>query len=124
MKIRQYFILVLLLTLVGFSGSALAEEALEEAAGVYFEDVPDIEYLQFASGEVVEFDAETGAAQVKFYLDEQGNPSEALTTLQLDEYTEITDGEVSLDLTSVTPGKEVDVEFDARSMKVTYIFVY
>lgn len=88
------------------------------------EALPDIENLDFASGEVVTFDAATGALSVKIYLDSAGNANEQTLALTVDASTEITNGENDLKTDSLVPAAEVDVEYDIRTKKATYIFIY
>ena len=86
--------------------------------------LPDIENLDFASGEVVSFDAASGALSVKIYLDSAGNANEQTLALSVDQSTEITNGETDLKSDSLVPAAEVDVEYDVRTKKATYIFIY
>ncbi len=86
--------------------------------------LPDIENLDFASGEVVSFDAASGNLSVKVYLDSAGNANEQTLALTVDSATEITNGETDLHNDSLKPATEVDVEYDVRTKKATYIFVY
>ena len=44
--------------------------------------------------------------------------------VNVDENTDITDGEQDRDLKSLSVGTEVDVEYDPATNKATYIFVY
>ncbi len=97
--------------------AAAAQPAAEQA-------LPDIENLDFASGEVVSFDAANGALSVKIYLDSAGNANEQTLALTVDPSTEITNGENDLKVDSLVPAAEVDVEYDVRTKKATYIFIY
>ena len=85
---------------------------------------PDIENLDFASGEIVSFDAATGALSVKVYLDSAGNANEQTLALAVDGKTEITNGETDLKTDALVAAAEVDVEYDVRTKKATYIFIY
>jgi len=81
-------------------------------------------HLEFSSGEVVTFEKATRNLQVHIYLDSEGNASETTLSLQIGDFTEITDGEKNLSPEFLTSGKEVDVEYDSDKMEATYIFVY
>ena len=61
---------------------------------------------------------------VKVYLDSAGEANEQTLALAVDGETEITDGENELKSDALVNGAEVDVEYDTRSKKATYIFVY
>ena len=81
------------------------------------------ENLEFVSGEIGAVDMTAKTATIKLYSDTE-NVGEKTVTVHLDDATDITDGEKDRDLKSLTPGTEVDVEYDPASSKATYIFVY
>ena len=81
------------------------------------------ENLEFVSGEIGALDVAAKTATIKLYSDTE-NAGEKTVTVHLDDATDITDGEKDRDLKSLTPGTEVDVEYDPASSKATYIFVY
>lgn len=100
--------------------AALTAPAAEEAdAGE-----AAVEALDFASGEIVAFDAASGKLDVKVYLDAEGNASEQTLSVTVDAQTEITSGDEPLKTDALTKGAEVDVEYDTSSKKATYIFIY
>ncbi len=82
------------------------------------------ENLEFVSGEVTSIDEAAKKMTVKLYGDTEDAATDKILTVTLDENTDVTDGEKDRDLKSLTPGTEVDVEYDATSSKATYIFVY
>ena len=92
--------------------------------GTPAEKLPDVENLDFASGEVVTLDPATGKLDVKIYLDAAGNANEQTMSLTVDPSTEITNGETDLKTDALKAGAEIDVEYDVRTKKATYIFVY
>ena len=95
--------------------------APEQPAG---ENLPALENLDFASGEILTFDAPSGKIDVKVYLDANGEANEQTLSLKADNQTEITDGENELKTDALVKGAEVDVEYDTRTKAATYIFVY
>ena len=104
---------------------ASAEEAAPQApAAAAEENLPALENLDFASGEIVSFDGQSGKMDVKVYLDSAGEANEQTLALAVDGETEITDGENELKNDALVNGAEVDVEYDTRNKKATYIFVY
>jgi hypothetical protein len=82
------------------------------------------ENLEFISGEVSSIDATAKTVTVKLYGETENNANDKILTVNVDEATDITDGEKDRDLASLAAGTEVDVEYDPASNKATYIFVY
>jgi hypothetical protein len=80
--------------------------------------------LEFISGEISAADATAKSVTVKLYGETENAASEKMLTVSVDDTTDITDGEKDRDLKSLTPGTEVDVEYDPATKKATYIFVY
>lgn len=107
----------------------IAEEAapaeLEETAPV-LETAPAVptDNLEFISGEISAVDPSAKTVTVKLYGETEAAATDKLLTITLEDTTDITDGEKDRDLQSLTPGTEVDVEYDPASKKATYIFVY
>jgi hypothetical protein len=113
------------MVVLGFAAPAVfAEETAAPAATEAAEGLPDLENLDFASGEIVSFDTGNGKLDVKVYLDSAGEANEQVLALVVDNETEITDGENELKTDALAKGSEVDVEYDTRSKKATYIFIY
>ena len=116
---------------VSFAAPASAEDvpaapavpAGEEQAAPA-EDLPALENLDFASGEILTFDGASGKMDVKVYLDANGEANEQTLSLKVENQTEITDGENELKTDALAKGAEVDVEYDTRTKAATYIFVY
>src|SRR5258706_10342838 len=79
------------------------------------ENLPALENLDFASGEILTFDAPSGKIDVKVYLDANGEANEQTLSLKVDNQTEITDGENELKTDALVKGAEVDVEYDTRT---------
>jgi hypothetical protein len=82
------------------------------------------ENLEFVSGEVTSIDETAKTVTLKLYGDTEDAANDKVLTVSLDDNTDVTDGEKDRDLKSLTAGTEVDVEYDAKSNKATYIFVY
>ena len=61
---------------------------------------------------------------VRLYGENEDKASEKVLTVNIDENTDITDGEQDRELKSLAAGTEVDVEYDPATNKTTYIFVY
>jgi hypothetical protein len=80
--------------------------------------------LEFVSGEISALDEANKSITVKLYGEAEANASNKTLTVSVDTTTDITDGEKDRDLKSLTPGTEVDVEYDPATKKATYIFVY
>ncbi len=80
--------------------------------------------LEFISGEVSAMDEAAKTVSVRLYGENEDKASEKVLTVNVDENTDITDGEQDRDLKSLTAGTEVDVEYDPATNKATYIFVY
>jgi len=81
------------------------------------------ENLEFVSGEVTALDEAAKKVTVKLYGETEETKEKAIT-IEVDEATDITDGEKDRDLKSLAAGTEVDVEYDPATTKATYIFVY
>lgn len=122
MNYVRVFVSVIFLLGVIWIPTAFAEEAAPVDEVV--ESLPALENLDFASGEVTAYDAGSGKMDIKVYLDAAGNANEQLLTLAVGNDTEITDGENDLKADALVKGAEVDVEYDTRNNKATYIFVY
>lgn len=99
-----------------------AVPALEPAPPV--QDVTLADNLEFISGEVSEMDEAGKTVSVRLYGETEEAASDKVLKVNVDENTDITDGEQDRDLKSLTAGTEVDVEYDPTSNKATYIFVY
>jgi len=82
------------------------------------------ENLEFVSGEISAADAAAKTITVKLYGETENEPKEKSIVVNVDETTDITDGEKDRDFKSLASGTEVDVEYDPTSNKATYIFVY
>ncbi len=82
------------------------------------------ENLEFVSGEVSTVDPVTKSVTVKLYGETENNTTDKTLTVSTDASTDITDGEKDRELTSLSAGTEVDVEYDPTTKKATYIFVY
>jgi len=83
-----------------------------------------LDSLDFASGEISAFNATSGVLDVKVYLDVAGDAKERTVSLNVDQTTEITDGEADLKADSLKPNAEIDVEYDTTNNKATYIYIY
>jgi hypothetical protein len=83
-----------------------------------------VDNLEFISGEVAEMDEAAKTVSVRLYGDAEEAASDKVLKVNVDENTDITDGEQDRDLKSLTAGTEVDVEYDPATNKATYIFVY
>lgn len=84
---------------------------------------PAAENLEFVSGEITAMDEAAKTLTVKLY-GETEEKSEKMITVEVDDVTDITDGEKDRELKSLAAGTEVDVEYDPATKKATYIFVY
>ena len=82
------------------------------------------ENLEFVSGEVSAIDAAAKSVTVKLYGETEETTTDQTLTVTTDDSTDITDGEKDRELTSLSAGTEVDVEYDPANKKATYIFVY
>lgn len=80
--------------------------------------------LEFISGEVTALDEAAKSITVKLYGETEQGAAEKNITVTVDDATDITDGEKDRDLKSLAAGTEVDVEYDSKTNKATYIFVY
>lgn len=80
--------------------------------------------LEFISGEVSALDEAAKSITVKLYGETEQAAAEKTLSVTVDDATDITDGEKDRDLKSLTAGTEVDVEYDSKTNKATYIFVY
>lgn len=80
--------------------------------------------LEFISGEVTALDEAAKAITVKLYGETEQGAAEKTIAVTVDDATDITDGEKDRDLKSLAAGTEVDVEYDSKTNKATYIFVY
>lgn len=101
------------------------EPAAMDAAPVAMEeDTLDQDNLEFVSGEVSAADEAAQSVTVKLYGETEQDAMDKTLTVKLDETTDITDGEKDRDIKSLTAGTEVDVEYDPKTSKATYIFVY
>lgn len=85
---------------------------------------PAADNLEFVSGEISSVDEAAKSITVKLYGENENQANDKILTVTLDSATDITDGEKDRDLKSLTPGTEVDVEYDPATKKATYIFVY
>ncbi|MBI4352873.1 MAG: hypothetical protein HY593_03000 [Candidatus Omnitrophica bacterium] len=94
------------------------------AEGTVVEEPSATENLEFVSGEVSGVDEAAKTITVKLYGETEGETAEKMLTVNVDENTDITDGEKDRELKSLTAGTEVDVEYDPASKKATYVFVY
>ena len=121
---RRAFIVFSVLSFLIAPFASAEEAAPQEPAAAAEENLPALENLDFASGEIVSFDGQSGKMDVKVYLDSAGEANEQTLALAVDGETEITDGENELKSDALINGAEVDVEYDTRSKKATYIFVY
>lgn len=83
-----------------------------------------LDNLDFASGEIVSFDAASGKLDVKVYLDGTGDAKEQTISLTVGDGTEITSGENDLKSDALKTGAEIDVEYDTTNKKATYVFIY
>lgn len=95
-----------------------------EAPVIIEENALDQENLEFVSGEVSAVDEAAQSVTVKLYGETEQDATDKTLTVKLDETTDITDGEKDRDAKSLTAGTEVDVEYDPKTSKATYIFVY
>jgi hypothetical protein len=103
----------------------VTEPATEVSAEAANDDgEPSAENLEFISGEISSVDETAQTITVKLYGESDDASNDKILTVKLDSTTDITDGEKDRDLKSLTPGTEVDVEYDSTSNKATYIFVY
>ena len=125
--------LLFLVALVAlFAGISYAEDAAptEPAAPVVVPtpteegDAAVTDNLEFISGEVSALDEAAKSVSVRLYGENEDKASDKVLTVNVDENTDITDGEQDRDLKSLTAGTEVDVEYDPTTNKATYIFVY
>lgn len=80
--------------------------------------------LEFISGEVTALDEAAKSITVKLYGETEQGAAEKNISVTVDDATDITDGEKDRDLKSLAAGTEVDVEYDSKTNKATYIFVY
>lgn len=80
--------------------------------------------LEFISGEVTALDEAAKSITVKLYGETEQGAAEKTISVTVDDATDITDGEKDRDLKSLAAGTEVDVEYDSKTNKATYIFVY
>jgi predicted lipid-binding transport protein (Tim44 family) len=88
------------------------------------EEAINTENLEFISGEVTAADEAAKTVTIKLYGETEADANQKILTVKVDETTDITDGEKDRDTKSLSPGTEVDVEYDPASSKATYIFVY
>ena len=100
-----------------------AASALEAALPVIEEAVVS-DNLEFISGEVSAMDDVAKTVSVRLYGENEDKASEKVLMVNVDENTDITDGEQDRELKSLIAGTEVDVEYDPATNKATYIFVY
>jgi hypothetical protein len=82
------------------------------------------ENLEFISGEITGIDEAAKSVTVKLYGETENAANDKILTVSIEGTTDITDGEKDRDLKSLTAGTEVDVEYDPKTGKATYIFVY
>ena len=80
--------------------------------------------LEFVSGEVTAVNETAKTLSVKLYGETENSTENKTLIVAVDDSTDITDGEKDRELKSLTPGTEVDAEYDPASNKATYIFVY
>ncbi len=105
---------------------AVIPAALEAVSSANEEAAPvaaQTENLEFVSGEIAALDEAAKKVTVKLYGETEGSKEKSVT-IEIDDTTDITDGEKDRDIKSLVVGTEVDVEFDPTSSKATYIFVY
>lgn len=95
-------------------------QAAEEAA----KTAEAADNLEFVSGEVSATNEAAKSVTVKLYGETDNEPTEKTLTVTIDESTDITDGETDKDIKALAAGTEVDVEYDPKTNKATYIFVY
>ena len=88
------------------------------------QDTTLVDNLEFISGEISELDEASKAVSVRLYGENENATSDKVLKVNVDENTDITDGEQDRDLKSLSVGTEVDVEYDPATNKATYIFVY
>ncbi len=121
--------LVLVFVMVLFAGVSRAEDAVVTppavaAATPAAEEAVVTDNLEFISGEVSAMDDAAKTVSVRLYGEIGDKASEKVLMVNVDENTDITDGEQDRELKSLTAGTEVDVEYDPITNKATYIFVY
>ncbi len=138
--------LVVLIAIALFAGVSYAEDAVAPAATEAAAVVPAAEpapapsepivaapdqeaatvtdNLEFISGEVSALDEAAKTVSVRLYGENEDKASDKVLSVNVDENTDITDGEQDRELKSLTAGTEVDVEYDPATNKATYIFVY
>ncbi|MCG3176055.1 MAG: hypothetical protein MOGMAGMI_00993 [Candidatus Omnitrophica bacterium] len=144
MKKAFFWVLMLMFTIVPAGSVWSAEEAAPaEAAAAPVEAAPVepapavdaaaeqavlepelADNLEFISGEVTALDEASKSITVKLYGETEQGAAEKSITVTIDDASDITDGEKDRDLKSLTAGTEVDVEYDSKTNKATYIFVY
>lgn len=100
----------------------VAEAAAAAPAAV--ETPAQTDNLEFVSGEVSASNEAAKSVTVKLYGETDNEPTEKTITVTIDENTDITDGETDKDIKALNVGTEVDVEYDPKTNKATYIFVY
>lgn len=105
------------------AAAAVAESAVPTPAPVA-DETNLTDNLEFISGEVSAMDEAAKTVSVRLYGENEDKASEKVLTVNVDENTDITDGEQDRDLKSLAAGTEVDVEYDPATNKATYIFVY
>ncbi len=111
-------------TPVAETAPAAAEVAEPAPLAETLPAVPAVDNLEFISGEVSAIDPAAKTVTVKLYGEAENAATDKLVTITLDDTTDITDGEKDRELKTLTPGTEVDVEYDPATKKATYIFVY
>ena len=125
--------LVLMLMMVLFASASFAEDTpapaattplTPETAVAAAEETALTDNLEFISGEVSAMDEAAKTVSVRLYGENEDKASEKVLTVNIDENTDITDGEQDRELKSLAAGTEVDVEYDPATNKTTYIFVY
>jgi hypothetical protein len=131
----------LLILFLAFSGAAAAQEAPETESPRAEEITADapmpapmpeadaqestlVDNLEFISGEISELDENARTVSVRLYGENENTTSEKVLKVNVDDNTDITDGEQDRDLKSLSTGTEVDVEYDPATNLATYIFVY
>ena len=101
-----------------------APAPVEAVAPPAAEDAAVTDNLEFISGEVSAMDEAAKTVSVRLYGENEDKASGKVLTVNVDENTDITDGEQDRELKSLASGTEVDVEYDPATNKATYIFVY
>ncbi len=111
-------------TAPALDAAPVATELTEPAPLAEAVPAPAIDNLEFISGEISVVDPAAKTVTVKLYGETENAATDKLLVISLEDTTDITDGEKDRDLKSLTPGTEVDVEYDPATKKATYIFVY